>query len=105
MNDRLLSLLGLARRAGRVSLGFDPVCESVAKGEAALVLVAADISEGSLRKLRSNIDKYGVCIEQTPYDIDSLAAAVGKAVRVISVNDSGFAAKVKELLDAGCAAE
>lgn len=105
MNDRLLSLLGLARRAGRVSLGFDPVCESVAKGEAALVLVAADISEGSLRKLKSSIDGYGVCIEQTPYDIDSLGAAVGKAVRVLSVNDSGFAAKAKQLLDAVSAAE
>ena len=105
MNDRLLSLLGLARRAGRVSLGFDPVCDSAVKGEAALVLVAADISEGSLRKLKSSIDGYGVCIEQTPYDIDSLGAAVGKAVRVLSVNDSGFAAKVKQLLDAGSAAE
>ena len=29
MNDRLLSILGLCRRAGKIVIGTDPVIESV----------------------------------------------------------------------------
>ena len=42
MNDRLLSLLGLARRAGRLSLGNDPVLSSMEEGKAKLVQIDED---------------------------------------------------------------
>ena len=45
MNDRLLSLLGLARRAGRLSLGNDPVLSSMEEGKVKLVLVCPDLSQ------------------------------------------------------------
>ena len=99
-NDRLLSLLGIARKAGRLSLGFDSVCESVAKGEALLILTASDISEGTLDKLRRSVQER-VRTLGTPYDIDAFGAAIGKNVRIISINDSGFAQKAGELLNKG----
>ena len=37
----LLSLLGLARRAGKLSLGNDAAVESLRKGQARLVLLAS----------------------------------------------------------------
>ena len=40
----LLSLLGLARRAGKLSLGNDAAVESLRKGQARLVLLASDLS-------------------------------------------------------------
>ena len=49
MNDRLLSLLGIARRAGKLTMGFDPVAEDVAKHKAKLVLTASDLSERTLK--------------------------------------------------------
>lgn len=100
MNDRLLSLLGLARRAGRVSMGFDPVCDSAAKGEAVLVLYTEDISAGSLKKLEKSIEPTGVRMTRLSCDMDALAAAIGKNVRIVSLNDAGFAGKAKQLLDA-----
>ena len=33
MNKKLLSLLGMARRAGRLSMGFDAASESMKKGQ------------------------------------------------------------------------
>ena len=39
-NKQLLNLMGLARRAGRLSLGSDPVIESLRKGQARLVILA-----------------------------------------------------------------
>ena len=97
-NDRLLSFLGIARRAGRLSLGFDSVCESVRKGESRAVLIASDASEGTVRRLRSRLPEDFADVYQMPYDIDRINAALGKGVRLISVNDKGFANKIKEML-------
>ncbi len=100
MNERLLSLLGLARRAGKLSLGFDPVCDSAAKGEAVLVLYTADVSEGSLKKLTRSITAAGVEMAKLSCDMEALSFAVGKSVRIVSLNDQGFAKKAKLLLEA-----
>lgn len=47
-SDRLLSLLGLARRAGRLTMGNDAVIDSLEEGVSALVLFADDLSPLSL---------------------------------------------------------
>ncbi|MBP3415428.1 MAG: ribosomal L7Ae/L30e/S12e/Gadd45 family protein [Clostridia bacterium] len=100
-NDKLLSMLGLARRAGKVSMGFDSAVGSAVKKESALILTAKDISPKSLKELKYALEECQVDIFEIPYDIDDLKSAVGKSVRIISVNDSGFAAQVKRLLNAG----
>lgn len=100
MNERLLSLLGLARRAGKVSLGFAPVCDSAAKGKAILVLYTEDVSEGSLKKLTKSISAAGVEMAELPCDMERLSFAIGKSVRIVSLNDAGFAKKAKLLLEA-----
>lgn len=40
MNDRILSLLGLCRRAGKLVIGADPCIDSMAKSKAKLILYA-----------------------------------------------------------------
>ncbi|MBQ4313746.1 MAG: ribosomal L7Ae/L30e/S12e/Gadd45 family protein [Clostridia bacterium] len=101
MNDRILSLLGLMRRAGRLTLGFDAVCDSVKKGDSSLVVTAKDISDGSLRKLRNNLDGLGTEIVGIPYAMEDIGAALSKKVRIISINDSGFAERLMQLLQTG----
>ena len=101
-NDRLLSFLGIARKAGKLSLGFDSVCDSAAKREACLVLTAADTSEGTLRKLRNRLPEGFADIHTLPCGIDDIQGALGKGTRLISVNDKGFALKIRELLAAEC---
>lgn len=97
--DKVLSLLGLARRAGRVTLGFDAVCASVMKNESRLILAAADVSEGTMRKLRNHLSQTESNIIEIPYTQEQINAAIGKPVRLISINDSGFAKRLTELLD------
>ena len=48
---RCLDLLGLARRAGDVTLGFDRVCEALATGAAGAGLIAMEAAEPSRRRL------------------------------------------------------
>lgn len=51
MNDKLLSLLGLARRGGKLSSGFDAVSNSIKRRKARLVLIASDISQKTQKEL------------------------------------------------------
>ena len=94
---KLLSLLGLARRAGRLSLGNDPVLEAIANKSSRLVLLAADPAPRPARGVKAAAEKSGVpvlCLRQT---MDVIGAAVGKRSGVLSVNDEGFAVNVRKL--------
>lgn len=96
MNDRILNLLGLCRRAGRMKIGCDTVIESMENGDAKLVLMAADISENTKKKIISAAD--GVKYEILIYPKDELSFALGKTCAVLSVEDEGFANKLSELI-------
>lgn len=104
MNDALLSLLGLMRRAGKISLGFDAVAESCQKGKAELVLYASDCAENTLKKLRAAVSDKTQIIG-TSYNMDQFGQAVGKAVKLLSINDAGFAKKARTLLNTGTGEE
>ena len=51
--ERLLSFLGIARKAQRLSMGADAAKESLQKGKARLVLLAGDLSPRSERNARA----------------------------------------------------
>lgn len=104
MNNTFLSLLGLMRRAGKLSLGFDAVVESCAKGKAELVIHTSDCSDNTLKKLLAAVsDK--VQIFGTSYNMDQVGHALGKAVKILSINDAGFAARARTLLNIGTVEE
>ncbi len=96
--DKVLSLLGLAQRAGKVKSGNFTVEESVKGGKARLILIAGDTSDASKKNIRDMCSYYQVeCME---YSLkEDLGHALGKEFRsVISVEDEGFAKKLKTLL-------
>lgn len=53
---RCLDLVGMARRAGDATAGFEKARAVLMRGEVALLLIAADGAEGSIRKLFSGGD-------------------------------------------------
>ncbi len=56
--DKILSMLGLARRAGRLSMGHDAVIGSVRAKKAKLVLVCAEISQGTKEDIEFTVNKF-----------------------------------------------
>ena len=48
--DNVLRLTGLARKAGRLAVGEEPVGEAARSRTAKLILVAADAAENTLRR-------------------------------------------------------
>lgn len=101
MQDKVLSLLGLAQRAGKLKSGGFAAEQSVKGGKSKLLLVASDTSEASKKGYRDLCSHYGV--EVTEYsDKESLGRALGKEYRsVVSVEDDGFAKKLVMLTDGG----
>ena len=105
MNSKILSLLGFAAKAAKLSYGFEATVTSVKASKASLVIVAEDISPKSRKEVKFFADKVGV---KTVYligiDIKTLSNAVGKKCGIISVNDKGFAdACEKALIEGGFA--
>lgn len=101
MNDRFLSLLGLARRAGKVVIGNDPVRESIETGKAFLVLAASDISQNTEKKIRTAAkSSEDVTYIKVPRTKDEVSFSLGKTCAVLAVIDKGFADKLCELISA-----
>lgn len=97
MNDRLLSLLGLCRRAGKMVLGCDPVREAVKEGKAYVVLAAADLSANTLKKVTAACEESDVKILTLQRSKDEVSFSLGKVCGVVAIIDEGFAKKFSEL--------
>jgi ribosomal protein L7Ae-like RNA K-turn-binding protein len=94
-----LSILGLARRAGRVSGGTEAVRQTIRDGRAKLVVMATDASETQLDKIRSTI--HNRTIPQVHLgDRNMLGAAIGSPpLAAVAVTDASFAARLLEELE------
>ena len=62
MNDKLLGMLGLAVRAGKVSFGVFMTEKLVDEGKARLVIAASDIGASNKRRLEAKCSHAGVRI-------------------------------------------
>ncbi len=100
MNDRLLSFLGLCRRAGKLVIGNDPLREAIETGKAFLVLVASDISENTLKKINTAVQTGNVPCYKVDRTKDEISFSLGKTCACLAVIDKGFADKLTELIKA-----
>ena len=100
-NEKLQGFLGLSRKAGKLVFGFDMTAESMQKGTAKLVLLSNDCSERTARNIKRIAEKTGTEILILPLSMDEIGYAVAKRAGVLSVCDSGFSKKIKELLESG----
>ena len=98
MNDRLLSFLGLCKRAGYLISGADTVVRSMKDHKALLVLTADDFADNSRKSVAKAAEEYGVPMKPLRRSKEELSFALGKHCGVVSVTDRGFADKILVLL-------
>ena len=96
-NDRLLNLLGLARKAGKLELGDEAVKQAVRKHRVKLVLLSADLSQRTVRDVRDEAEKAGVRAAALPVGMDAVQASLGRRSGAIAVTDGGFAEALLKL--------
>ncbi|MBR3290541.1 MAG: ribosomal L7Ae/L30e/S12e/Gadd45 family protein [Clostridia bacterium] len=99
MNDRVTGLLGLARRAGKVAVGYDAALSAVRDGKGFIGLCACDLSPKSRKEWLFSVSPTSVPIRTLPLTKDSLGAVLGvhKPVGIITVCDEGFARAIGAL--------
>ena len=105
MNNNALGFLGLLRRAGKITIGCDPVCDSAAKGKAKLILMASDISANTKKTVIKRTKEYALHTFIMDCTKDELSRAVGKTAAVVSVDDEKAALSVESKLDGAIAVE
>ena len=76
--DRALNYLSLARKAGKLELGEEPVGSAARAGHARLVLVAQDASDHTWRRAKSFVAGSGQACIRLPFSKDEMGAAVGR---------------------------
>lgn len=96
MNRKLLGLLGIARRAGKITTGFDAVAAQIAAGECGVVLIAGDLSEKTKKELRFAANGKQVPFLQLELTKDELSKGLGfcKPIGVVSLEERGFVAAI-----------
>ena len=82
--DKALNYLALARKAGRIELGEEPVGAAARAQHARLVVVAADASDHTWRRAKSFVAGTAQQCVKTPFSKDEMGAAVGRTSLAIA---------------------
>ena len=100
MDEKLKSMLGLTKRAGKLAIGTENVMSSIKCGKAKAVFLACDISENTAKKIKDSCNYYKKEWLSLPLDMDKLSTALGKECNVssVAIEDSGLCGAVKKLL-------
>lgn len=94
---QLLSLLGIAARAGALVYGTGAVRQAVREGEAVAVVVAVDSSATQQQKLLPLLRRRGVPAVGVASQ-DTLGSAVGRGtLSAVGISEASFARRIVEL--------
>ena len=94
LNKDVLSLLGLASRARKITCG-EVLLKDIRSSQVKLVIIASDASENTKKKYKDKCQFYHIdyIIDG---NIDEISQAIGKDNRVaVGIKDKGFANKIK----------
>lgn len=100
-NPKLLSLLGMCRRAGRLSCGHYAAIGSVRSKSAKLCLLSSDASQRLRNEIEREADFEGraIPVRHLLSTMDEIGKATGLKSAVVTVNDEGFAKSMLGLLN------
>lgn len=93
MNDKFLSLLGMARKSGKLCPGHDAAISSIVKNQAKICIISYEGSERLKKEMNHacSYDGKNIPLLIVNYTVPELSAAIGSKAAVITVTDEGFA--------------
>ena len=101
MIDKVLSTLGLAKKAGKISSGTNLVSTFIrSEKKPVLVLLAQDASKNTKKLITSASLHHNVDLVSTAYTMDQFSDAIGASnyISCIAVFDRDFANLIKSKL-------
>lgn len=98
-NDPILHLIGLAKKAGKLEIGEEPVGAACRARHAKLVLLAADAAPNTVRRAAHFGEAGRVLWLDIPFSKGELGACVGRtSCAMLAVMDVGFASAITKKL-------
>lgn len=99
--EKILSMIGLAHKAGRVEIGEEPVGSAARAKKARIILVAGDAAAGSVRRAMAFAGTGNCLCLVIPTTKEELGRALGRtSCAMAAVTDIGFADAVAKKLAA-----
>lgn len=101
MSGNLLSLVGLAKKAGRLEVGEEPVGAAARARHARLILVATDAADNTCRRAAHFAQAGNVPWVRVPFTKAQLGAALGRSTCAMAAfTDVGLASSMAAKLSA-----
>ncbi len=98
MHSKALSMIGMARRAGKLSMGHDMVKLSVLKKKATLVILCADASQRLKNEFKRLAASNKVDYIESSITIAEIHFALGYKAAVMAAEDINFSNRITQLL-------
>lgn len=100
MNDVALSMIGLAKKAGKIEIGEEPVGGAARSHKARLILVAIDASDNTWRRAEHFSTGKIDCV-RVPFTKEQLGAVLGRSsCAIAAITDARLSASIMEKLAA-----
>lgn len=99
MNNKFLSMLGLARRAGKTVFGYDKALASIHAKKVFAVFCAKDLSEKTKKGLVYAAENSNIKIISVSETLFEITTAVGMKTGIVGITDIGFANRLIELCE------
>ena len=98
---RVLGMLGLAMKAGKVVIGTEQVIAYLQKKKLKLVLLSGGSSDGTKKKICSKCEYYSILLRELPIQTDELGSLLGKTYTpaVVGITDENFSKAIIKLID------
>ena len=101
MMDNILSMLGLAHKAGKVEIGEEPVGSAARAKKARVIFVAEDAAPSTKRRAKSFAETGSCILLSIPADKDDIGRILGRtSCAMCAVTEIGFAGAIVRRLAA-----
>ncbi|WP_097025497.1 ribosomal L7Ae/L30e/S12e/Gadd45 family protein [Clostridium peptidivorans] len=101
MKDKLLSFLGIAKKAGKVIEGYNKCEETTLKNKCFLLIVSSNCALNTIEKFLRISEKKDIPMINH-YSTEELSTAIGReGIGIIGISDSSIASKILELWKQG----
>lgn len=101
INNKLLGLLGICAKAGKVTSGADACLEDMKNKKINLIILAEDASEKTKKNYIYYGNKYNVPVVITN-TTDDLSKSIGKKNRaIIGIKDINLSIEIQKIINGG----
>lgn len=101
INNKLLGLLGICAKAGKVVSGADACLEEMKSNNIKLLIIAEDASDKTKKNYIFYGDKYNIQVAIAG-SVDDLSKAIGKKNRaIIGIKDINLSTEIQKIINGG----